>query len=67
MPGGWISVISRPTREVPEMRDLPGLNGAWTGERQEERHDVYEYCAFADWCRDTRVNTVWLYFHQVVA
>ena len=35
MPGGWISVISRPTREVPEMRDLPGLNGAWTEERQE--------------------------------
>jgi len=67
MPGGWISVISRPTREVPEMRDLPGLNGAWTEERQEERHDVYKYCAFADWRRDTGADPVWLHSHQVVA
>ena len=45
------------------MRDLFGINGAWT----EERHDVYECCAFVDWCRDTGADTVRLHSHPVVA
>jgi len=45
------------------MRDLPGINGSW----MEERHDVYECCAFADWRRDTGTDTVRLHSHEIVA
>ena len=45
------------------MRDLFGINGAWT----EERHDVYECRVFVDWRRDTGANTVRLHSHPVIA
>lgn len=49
--------------QIVGMRDLPGLNGAW----MEERHDVYECCAFVDCRCDIGADTVRLRSHQIVA
>ena len=49
--------------QIVGMRDLPGLNGAW----MEERHDVYERCAFVDCRCDIGADTVRLRSHQIVA
>ena len=50
-------------RDLELMRDLFGINGTWI----EECRDVYECCAFADCCRDSRADTVRLHSHPVVA
>ena len=55
-----------PNLLVPQtagMRDLFELNGAW----MEERHDVYECCAFAGCRCDIGADTVRLHSHQIVA
>jgi hypothetical protein len=44
------------------MRGLPGMNGAW-----EERYDVYQRCAFADFHRHPGADTLRLPSHQIIA
>lgn len=45
------------------MRDLLGINRAW----MEERHDVYECCAFVGSRCDIGAYTVRLHSHPVIA